>query len=173
MEQHVQVLLLLSSHGTKLRGLSTRKSCQGLSQRPLQGPGTWVTQAVKKMSLPGRKLSGPPGPWEQTLKSQSCHQLSLWAGKCIGSLLAGIKEVLLCGSQGQRAKDCSHGPVRTAGRDAGWGRARPLPPRRISSSCGTGHIGRCFVLSHGHLQADRLHGCIGGALPRVPHFPLM
>lgn len=122
MELHSQVFLLLSSHGMRVKGLSTRKSCQGLSQRPHRAPGAWAPLAFKRMNLLGERLSGLPGPREWALKSHPAkvvHQFSLWVRECMDLCLLGSRKYCRVALKGQRAKDGSGGPVRAAGQGQG------------------------------------------------------
>lgn len=66
---------------------------------------------------------------------------------------SGIHQSCRMVLRGQRAEDCSQGPVRAAGEVLVWDRAQPLSPRTVSSYCKswTGR-GRGFVSSHGHLR---------------------
>ena len=119
---------LPTSHGMRLGDPITRKPCQGLSQRPHRAPAAWAPLTFKKMSLPWGRLRGPPGPQKWALVSQSCRRPppALPLGQRVhGPLLAGRSRkschVVL---KGQRAKDCSRGPVRAAGQGAGRGQGQ-------------------------------------------------
>lgn len=121
------------------------------------------------MSLPGRKLSGPSGPKVRALKSQSCRMppspLPL-GQKAHGPLLTGLKEVLLCGSQGAESQRLPTGRCSRQGCCCGAGPGLRVPGESPAVASDTG------VLSHGQLHVNTLHGYVPG-LRGVPRFPLM
>lgn len=148
-------------------GLRIRKTCPGCSQGPHQAPGAWTTRVLMRMSLPGRRPSGPPGPLEQFSilnAARGVHQLFLWVGKCMEPSLPGSRKrfgrVLK-----KTAYRASH---RAVGRVLGVGVGVALPAAGFDQ-----RGGRCCVLSRGHMSMDTLHGYRPAALHTAPHFPLI